>query len=305
MMYKNLRTIFFKPVICINKAFLEIFILNKQIRKILKANFVKWYLRKYVKQAAKTKLDFKDTESKNIIWQYWEQGLENAPELVKVCIKSVEKYKNGNEHIILDKNNIKEYTDIPDFIWKLNEKGIIKSAHMSDIIRTYLLTKHGGVWVDATVLFTANLPKYITNSNLFVFQNVLKNDVDGLNMASYFIASKPHNIILEKTKWLLNKYWQENNFLNNYFMFLYAFTMITQANSELKAEYAKIPYFSFIPVQQFQEELLKPYNEERWNQIKSMSTIHKLTHKMNILTKDKNFDISGTFYEKLIKGELI
>ena len=124
-------------------------------------------------------------------------------------------------------------------------------------------------------------------------------------MASYFIASKPHNIILEKTKWLLNKYWQENNFLNNYFMFLYAFTMITQANSELKAEYAKIPYFSFIPVQQFQEELLKPYNEERWNQIKSMSTIHKLTHKMNILTKDKNFDISGTFYEKLIKGELI
>lgn len=305
-MIRYLRTMIFMPLNSICKLFLELFIFDRQIRRILKGKLAKLYLKKYVKQVNKK---YKDTEpqgeAQHIIWQYWEQGLDNAPELVKQCVASVEKYKNNNKHIVLDKNNVKSYTDIPDYIWKLNEAGVIKSAHMSDIIRTNLLTKHGGIWIDATVLLTDILPEYITEADIFVFQNYIKSDLDGLNMANYFIASKPHNPLLERIQFLMNNYWKENRFPNNYFMFLHAFTMITQSSNEMKAAFSKVPFFSFIPVQRFQEELLNQFDEKRWEQIKSMSSVHKLSYKANVLSKHKEIVSGGTFYEKLLKGELL
>lgn len=303
-MYKHIRSIFFKTINSIFKVFIELFIFDKQIRRIIKGKSAKLYLKKYVKKACKITL--KPTEEKEkprIIWQFWEQGWENAPEIIKTCSASVEKHKNNCEHIYLDMNNLKEYVDIPDYIYDLKEKGIIKSAHFSDIIRTYLLCKHGGTWVDATVLFTDELPEYIIKADLFVFQNSLKEDLDGLNMASYFMSAKPNNFIMLCCKTLFELYWKENLFLNNYFMFLHAFTMITQATKENKEAFLKVPFYSFLPVQRFQSELVDKYCPERFEQIKKMSFAHKLSFKSRVLNK-KNKDIENTFLEKVINGEL-
>lgn len=48
-----------------------------------------------------------------------------------------------------------------------------------------------------------------------------------------------------------------------------------------------------------QNELLNQYSEERFKQLKQMSSIHKLTHKMKVLSKSKKIDFTGTLYEKL------
>lgn len=304
-MYKIFCSPFFHILNIISKIFLELFVFDRQIRRILKGKLGKLYLRKYVRKVNKTYFSDADkTKPAHIIWQYWEQGLENAPDIVKQCVASVSKYKNGNKHIILDKNTISNYITIPTYILKMNKKGIIKSAHFSDYIRTALLAKYGGTWIDATVLLTDNLPDYVVNADLFVFQNELKNDLDGLNIANYFISSKPHNEIIEKMKLILEMYWKQNNFVNNYFFYLHAFTLLTQSTEELKAQFAKIPFFSFVPVQRFQDELLTLFNEERWKQIKSMSFAHKLSYKTKVLNK-KNKLINKTFLEQLIKGELI
>lgn len=295
----------FKPINSICKCFLEGFVWDKQIRTILKGKLAKIYLKKYVNRISKMKFEgFPDQPKPKIIWQYWEQGWNNAPDIVQACVKSVEKYKNGCEHILLDKNSIKNYVDIPQYIYDLKDRGIINSAHFSDIVRTYLLCKHGGTWVDATVLFTQNLPEYIINADLFVFQNDLKRDIDGLNMASYFISSKPHNLILERCREIFELYWRENLFLNNYFMFLHAFTMLTRSAKDAKEIFSKIPFFSFVSVQRFQSEILTPYTPERMEQIKSISPIHKLSYKANVLSKHAPMNIEGTFYEKLIKEGL-
>ena len=305
-MYKVFCSPIFHIANCISKIFLELFVFDRQIRRILKGKFAKLYLQKYVRKANKIYVPNKDkTKPSHIIWQYWEQGLENAPDIVKQCVASVEKYKTRNKHIILDKNTISDYLTIPDFISKMNEKGIIKSAHFSDYVRTALLAEYGGTWIDATVLLSDNLPKYVTNADLFVFQNELRNDLDGLNFANYFISAKPHNEIIEKMKLILEMYWKENNFVNNYFFYLHAFTLLSQSTKELMAQFAKIPFFSFIPVQRFQGELLTPFSEERWKQIKSMSFAHKLSYKVNVLSKHKPIMAKGTFYEKLYDGELI
>jgi len=270
----------------------------------MKGKFAKVYLKKYVKQTSKVKFDYPQKQKSKIIWQYWEQGLENAPDIVKACLKSVERYKGDFQQIILDKESIKEYIKIPEEIEKLKEKGIIKSAHYSDIVRTYLLCEYGGIWIDATVLLTDELPDYIKNAELFVFQNELKLDCDNLNMASYFISSAPHNVILEHCKDIFTRYWNENLFLNNYFMFLHAFTMLTQYDKDCKDCFSKIPFFSFLPVQRFQSELLNQYSAERWEQIKSISPVHKLSYKSKVIARHRKMETAGTFYEKLVNNQL-
>ena len=303
-----LKSLFWQIVNVIIKFLLEIFVFDKKIRRIMKGNWAKFYLRKYVANSGKLAeklFDYEIDKTKfpNTIWQYWESPEGNIPPLVQACLNSVDKFKGDYQRILLTPENYKKYVDIPEIFIKLKEKGIIKTAFFSDMLRTCLLIQHGGIWIDATVLLTEEIPSYIKESDLFVFQNDLKNDLDGLNMASYFIAAKPDNKILKETLAALVQYWKENRFLVNYFAFLHTFTMVT-FEKDNREYFSKVPFFNFLPVQQFQGELLNQFSEERWNEIRKISGIHKLTHKQRVLTKKKDFDTTGTFYEKLINGEI-
>lgn len=84
------------------------------------------------------------------LWVLWWQGEQQMPELVRYCIFALK--KNSQEHpvIILTKDNYTDYVNLPQFINKLFENGNITIAHFSDIIRAYLLSHHGGVWIDST-----------------------------------------------------------------------------------------------------------------------------------------------------------
>ena len=301
-----LKSLFWQVVNSLIKIFLEVFVFNRKIRRILKGNWAKFYLRKYIgaksaSYAPSPLIPLPQGEGTPVIWQYWESPDGTIPPLVQACMNSVEKHKGNCQRIFLTPDNVRDYVDIPQIFWDLKEKGKIKTAFFSDILRTCLLIQHGGIWIDATVLLTEDLPSFITDADLFVFQNDLKIDLDGLNMASYFISAKKDNKILQESLSALIQYWKENNFLVNYFTFLHTFTMVTQATKENKELFTKVPFFSFLPVQQFQNELLNPFSEERWNEIKKISGVHKLTHKQSVLTKKKEIDITGTFYEHIIK----
>ena len=350
-----IKSLFWQIINSIIKICLEIFVFDRKIRRILKGNWAKFYLRKYVVKGCK---DFNKTlslalsqgegmteivllgdsrlviarsssedgrrsnpqndidcheeqsSSRNdgtpkadipnfqIIWQYWESKDGSIPPLVQACLNSVDKFKGNRKRIILNPDNVKDYVNIPEIFWRMRKKGLIKTAFFSDILRTCLLIQHGGIWMDATVLLTEELPEYIANAELFVFQNDLKIDLDGLNMASYFIVAKPNNPILVQTLKALEAYWKENRFLVNYFTFLHAFTMVTQKNKEI---FSKVPFFNFLSVQQMQGELLNKFNEDRWEQLKKISGVHKLTHKQSVLTKKKEIKIEGTFFEHILE----
>ena len=285
------------------KIFLEIFIFDKKIRRILKGNWAKFYIKPYVNKTYCTLSEDDNNlcKSKRVIWQYWECEDNKTPPIVKACMNSVEQNKGDWERIVITPDNMSKYVKIPDIFLKLKNKGIIKTAFFSDILRTCLLLQNGGIWIDATVLLTEKLPDYISELDFFVFKNNLSVDLDGLNMASYFIVAKKNNFILEQTLRALTFYWEKNNFLVNYFLFLHTFTLVTQKNQINKNYFKQIPFFSFIPVQMFQDELLNEYSHERWEEIKRISGIHKLSYKKNVLARKKEFITQGTFYEFILK----
>ena len=74
--------------------------------------------------------------------------------------------------------------------------------------------------------------------------------------------------------------------------------MITKYNKEL---FSKVPFFSFLPVQLTQGELLKEFNPKRWEELKKMTSVHKLTHKQSVLTKEKKINLKGTLYEHILE----
>ena len=91
----------------------------------------------------------------------------------------------------------------------------------------------------------------------------------------------------------------------NYFLYLHAFAMVTQSCAENKELWEKVPFFCFIPVQHFQKKLMQKFNEVQWENIKAVTSIHKLSYKNDVLGLDKTKNTSETFYEKLISGELV
>lgn len=290
----------------IKKIFLEVFIFNRKHRRILKGNIAKHYLKKYVNIVAKENknaISNKETENYTI-WQFWDKGIENAPEIVKRCVESVDKFESDKKHVVLDFNSVKDYIELPKRYYDLVNSNKMKMAHFSDIVRTCLLIKYGGCWIDSTILLTDKLPQYITNSDLFLFQNNEKDDLDGLILANYFIHSKPDNKILKDLRDILSNYWQDNNFVVNYFFYLHALTMGANMSKENKELWAKMPFSSFYNVQYFQNILLDEYNENTWSAIKEISPIHKLSFKAKALGLNKKEAPKNSYYNKLISREL-
>lgn len=95
------------------------------------------------------------------IWFFWLQGEENLPLIPKLCLQSIRKHANGHEVIVLTADNYRQYVAIPDTLIALYREGRMKAAHFADILRINLLAQQGGLWLDATMLVTADLPQEI------------------------------------------------------------------------------------------------------------------------------------------------
>lgn len=237
------------------------------------------------------KYDCKDMS--DTIFICWLQGIDNAPELVKNCFNSVKYHCKDKNIVVIDDKNYKEYTSLPDYIINKWNDGIISNTFFSDILRINILARHGGLWLDATTYLTAPLPDYIFSNEFFVYRNGFF-ELDDINMASWLIYSKPNNLLLLKTQALIFKYWTEHNYLRQYFLFHLFFKMVSDTYPD---EYKKIPYYNHIDNHIFAEELFDEYDEKRFNQIKDITSIHKLSNKLEMSKNQEN-----SYYSKL--GEL-
>ena len=99
------------------------------------------------------------------------QGFTNEiPEVVQICLTSVEKNKGDYQIIRLSDKTIAEYVDLPQFILEKCKNPEFNKTFFSDLLRLTLLNLYGGVWLDATVFLTGLLPQRYAELDYFVFQ---------------------------------------------------------------------------------------------------------------------------------------
>ena len=79
-----------------------------------------------------------DRKQSKIIWFCWLQGMEEAPNIVLACYNSIKRNIPDREIKLIDAKNWKEYVELPDFIVKKWEKGIIPVARKPKRKRKFL-----------------------------------------------------------------------------------------------------------------------------------------------------------------------
>ena len=234
------------------------------------------------------------------IWICWLQGLEYAPALVKKCCQSVSDNKPDEyDLVIITKENLQDYIDLPDFIWKKYESSIISNTHLSDIIRIQLLYEYGGCWIDATVYCSTKIPRYLLEGNLFVFKWSLL-DQSTLQMSSWWMQAVKGEKIISDVRDMLFSYWQEEKRLRNYFLLHIIFSKVINEDSFNLATFRNIPYFCNSVPHILARKMEFEFNAEDWNLIKKMSAVHKLSYKRHYLQGD-----IYNFYMALLDGKLI
>ena len=230
-------------------------------------------------------------DNQNRVWICWLQGEENAPEIVKQCINSIKKY--NQDVICITNDNINEYINLPDYIFKKWHNGEISNTHFSDLIRLNLLNQYGGTWIDSTCLQTEKIPDYIKNSNLFLYKFKNIEDIT-IKANNWFIHTKANNKILKMTEELLIEFWKEKNRLFDYFIFHLFLT--------ISLEYYKDEWKNMIEITDdaahlLQYNLHKKYKKENFEILINNHFIHKLTYKL----KDEIINDKNNIYNYILK----
>lgn len=126
-----------------------------------------------------------------IIWMYWDAGLNNAPEVVQLSYASWKKLNPSYKVVFLSDENIERELSV-DFnaVFELCSIKLTK-ANKSDLLRTYLLAKFGGVWADATSFCLKPLDTWLSSvkhkSGFFMFR---QEEVRSRPFEVWFIYSK-------------------------------------------------------------------------------------------------------------------
>lgn len=222
------------------------------------------------------------------IWVCWLQGEENAPALVKKCISSIRQHANGHEVIVLTENNIKEYIDIPEYIVKNVQSGILSRTSYSDIVRSALLASYGGMWIDATFFLTQDLPENYFSYSIF-------------SAAKQPEPKDRRNVCISRYRWT-GSFIGASSSNNKLFCFLRDFLYEYEKREVVFIDYLFIDYLIYVAYKNFEEVnsainaipdnnldfgwlfhvMNKPFDEEKAKTMFEGKTFaYKLSWKMN------------------------
>ncbi len=232
------------------------------------------------------------------IWVCWFQGIENAPLLVQRCFESMQRYNAKSEVVLITEENMAQYVDIPDYILQKYKQGKMTRTHLSDIVRLLLLSKYGGVWIDSTILLTNELPHYVIESPLFIYQT--PSLIGNVCCATGFMASCAHHPIIEDTLAIIKEYWKHENKLISYSVIHLAITMAVNSSEANKQMWKEMPLYYYADCEKLRICLNDRFDARILDEICQFSSVHKLTYKFD----EYGIDISkkGTFYDVIINA---
>ena len=103
----------------------------------------------------------------NIVWQYWDTGWRDAPQVAKFCSQVSEATLGDFRFQRLSSSDVAEMGIIATPLLNLLEKGQISKAGFADVVRFRLVEHFGGYWLDATALAVA--PWKISRSEILSY----------------------------------------------------------------------------------------------------------------------------------------
>mgnify|MGYP004591852683 FL=1 len=244
-------------------------------------------------------MDPVDPNMEGRVWICWWQGLENAPEIVKRCVESIQRNAGDHQVTIITDRNVEQYIDIPEWVKKKQSEGIISRTNLSDLLRLSLLAKYGGLWLDATFFCTGPLSDMAFGGPLFSIKrpDYLHCSIAQGYFAGYSLAcDASHRRIFAAVRDFFLEYWKTNDFLVDYLLVDYMIVLAQRHNKDIADAFSAIK-----PNNPRCDDLYKvlgePYDEEVWSKLTEETNLFKLTWKQEFpLEKDGR----PTFYHYVL-----
>lgn len=260
------------------------------------------YLYKRYKDVLVSDFDNQKLPNDFKVWVFWWQGATKdiLPKVVNKCIQTIQDKFPDNEVIIIDKNNYKDYVEIPEYIIEKLNKKVITITHFSDILRACLLSKYGGVWLDATIYMTQPIKEDILNypfySNKMPSDKKYNHFVSKARWSAFFLAGTKNNPIFVNLRNILFEYWKTHNYLIDYLLVDFCIALSYNKFSSVKKLIDQVPVNN-INLYGVADNFFKPFNINLFESFKKDTKLFKLTWKFT----SQDADIPDTFYKKLIE----
>jgi hypothetical protein len=253
------------------------------IREDVKSDTLARYFKRYLPTNALPTTTAINDDTNEKIYTIWFQS-ENDTEtkgidLIKSCWRSARR-NCKQEYVILDKNTLFNYIDLPGVIMDKRKNGCISHAHFADICRVELLHNYGGFWMDSTDFVTAPIPQSIVDLDFFMF-------MAGRNVGSpysfvqnCFIRSRKGAYLLEAWRTMILEYWKNEPRDRDYFMHQLLFKSLVKNDLQAKQFFAQMPHIDQDPTHalwyKYRDE---PFDNELFNKLTADSFFQKLTYR--------------------------
>lgn len=220
------------------------------INKLRFGIFYKWLLKIshericYWQRKKDGALPFTDIK-KAPIWFCWLQGSEALPHIVQMAFHHLLDNANGHRVYFVTQKNIRQYVDLPEYVWEGYRKKYFSAAYFTDILRFALLKKYGGMWIDATVLAVDKIDEQVFQYPFwsvkglkdYSYSNAI---VDADLWQSYIVASQPNSLFANCMYDLLTLYVKDRS-VTEYFLVFFFAKILRENIATIKEEFQKIP----------------------------------------------------------------
>lgn len=143
-----------------------------------------------------------------IIWFLWFQGLDKAPYVVRKCHESWAASNPGWELVCLDDTSLGAAASADYYAGSFAS---LSRQQRSDLLRLDLLTRHGGVWADATCFCMQPLDSWLPpnlDSGFFAFRRPRAERI----ISTWFLAAEPQNTLVARVFEFMLGYWGSHSF---------------------------------------------------------------------------------------------
>lgn len=237
-----------------------------------------------------------DTE-KSPVWILWWQGTEQMPDIIRMCLYS--KINNAGSHpvVVLTKDNIKQYVELPDYIWEQFENGQLMIQHLADIIRVCLIEKWGGLWLDASVFCSEKIPEWVFQQPVYSLKCKESDEFVSQNRwTTFVIGGCKGNVLCRFLKDFFFEYCRDGKRFIDYYLFDIAIALAYENIYSVAVEIDQLPVIlgSFYWLN---DNICKNASDALISEFSKQDLIfHKMSWRDVVSNKDTNDNRNSLYY---------
>lgn len=267
--------------------------------------FMEPIVEKYRNYPVNEKLEHK--EGKVPVWCCWWQGVENMPELVRMCNDRLRYFLPEEAELrILTAENYREYVELPSWVIEKFEAGKMSITALSDVLRVALLAEHGGFWIDSTVFISHRFPMEFIQKDYYaqrMFDPIkCKHEACKGRWCGFLMGGKPGNAIFCLLRDAFFAWWKEHDSVIDYVILDYFLLAGYKQVPAIREQVDNLPDNN-TDVFEMYRLLNNAYTPELYEKLTANTNLHKLTYKFDLIEQTPDGEITLYAYLRQITAE--